>query len=120
MLLSAAFVLGSALLASAAPVKRAVTDNEVLVMSEWHRIRITLPSLDLLALSAFADVLEQLESQFYQQALAKFQPGDFISAGFSSAQIPVDQFRVIQGDEAAHSVALRVSTFNRQHLPFRY
>jgi len=55
----------------------------------------------------FADVLEQLESQFYTQAIAKFQESDFTAAGFTSASIPIEQFTVIQGDEIAHSVALQ-------------
>jgi len=55
----------------------------------------------------FADVLEQLESQFYSQALAKFQESDFTAAGFSSAQLAIEQFLVIQSDEATHSLVLR-------------
>ncbi|KAI0751274.1 ferritin-like domain-containing protein [Daedaleopsis nitida] len=54
----------------------------------------------------FADVLEQFESQFYQQALQKFQPSDFTAAGFVSAQVPTEQFTQIQADEAAHATAL--------------
>jgi len=56
-------------------------------------------------------VLEQLESQFYQEALAKFVEQDFIAAGFSAAAIATEQFAIIQADEAAHSVALRVSVY---------
>ncbi|KAF8338946.1 uncharacterized protein EI90DRAFT_3118017 [Cantharellus anzutake] len=59
----------------------------------------------LLALQ-FAHVLEQLETAFYQQALAKFQPSDFTNAGFNSADIPVQQFMTIRGDEASHTTAL--------------
>jgi len=55
----------------------------------------------------FADVLEQLESQFYAEALAKFKESDFTAAGFSSAQLAIEQFVSIQSDEATHSVALR-------------
>lgn len=55
----------------------------------------------------FADVLEQLESAFYTQALAKFQEADFVDAGFTSAAIPAEIFTIIQQDEAAHSVALQ-------------
>lgn len=55
----------------------------------------------------FADVLEQLESQFYSQALAKFQDSDFTSAGFASSQVPIEQFKKIQADEATHSVVLQ-------------
>ena len=56
----------------------------------------------------FADVLEQLESTFYQQALAKFQDSDFAAAGFSSSQLPIEQFTSIQADEAIHSSTLQV------------
>jgi hypothetical protein len=55
----------------------------------------------------FADVLEQLETQFYTQALAKFKDADFIAAGFSSSSIPLEQFNVIQSDEQTHSNALQ-------------
>ncbi|KAG2014059.1 hypothetical protein CC2G_010907 [Coprinopsis cinerea AmutBmut pab1-1] len=57
----------------------------------------------------FADVLEQLESAFYEQAIAKFQEADFIAAGFPSASIPVEQFLNIQKDEATHSVVLQAA-----------
>jgi hypothetical protein len=55
----------------------------------------------------FADVLEQLESNFYQQALAKFKDADFQAAGFSSSQIPIEQFKSIASDEAAHSTVIQ-------------
>ncbi|EPQ59667.1 hypothetical protein GLOTRDRAFT_71293 [Gloeophyllum trabeum ATCC 11539] len=61
---------------------------------------------DLLVLK-FADVLEQLESQFYTQALSKFQESDFNAAGFSAAQVPIQQFSVIAGDEKTHSTVLQ-------------
>ncbi|GLB33247.1 putative ferritin-like domain containing protein [Lyophyllum shimeji] len=57
----------------------------------------------------FADVLEQLESTFYQQAIAKFKDTDFTSAGFPSSQIPIEQFTSIQADEASHSSALQAA-----------
>lgn len=57
----------------------------------------------------FADVLEQLESQFYAEALAKFKESDFIDAKFSSTQLPIEQFLSIQGDEKTHSVVLQAA-----------
>jgi hypothetical protein len=57
----------------------------------------------------FADVLEQLETQFYQQAIAKFQDSDFIDAGFPDTQIPVEQFVQILDDESTHSVVLQAA-----------
>lgn len=56
----------------------------------------------------FADVLEQLESEFYKQALAKFKDSDFATAGFSSSQVAIEQFTVIQEDESTHSTVLQV------------
>ncbi|KII95999.1 hypothetical protein PLICRDRAFT_48922 [Plicaturopsis crispa FD-325 SS-3] len=60
---------------------------------------------DLVVLK-FANVLEQLETTFYSQALSKFVETDFVSAGFSSAQIPIQQFTVIQSDESTHTSVL--------------
>ncbi|PPQ82159.1 hypothetical protein CVT25_015137 [Psilocybe cyanescens] len=57
----------------------------------------------------FADVLEQLESSFYSQALSKFQGSDFQSAGFTSSQIAIEQFKSIQADEATHSTVLQAA-----------
>jgi len=64
------------------------------------------PATNLLVLK-FADVLEQLESKFYAEALAKFKESDFLTAGFTNAQLAIEQFLSIQTDEATHSVALR-------------
>lgn len=63
-------------------------------------------NLDLTVLK-FADVLEQFESGFYSAALAKFTDSDFTSAGFVSSDIPIQQFKVIQVDEATHSTVLQ-------------
>ncbi|KAG6897686.1 hypothetical protein C0992_012435, partial [Termitomyces sp. T32_za158] len=57
----------------------------------------------------FADVLEQLENSFYSQAISKFQDSDFTTAGFSSSQIPIEQFKNIQSDEASHSQTLQAA-----------
>ncbi|TEB29521.1 hypothetical protein FA13DRAFT_1755562 [Coprinellus micaceus] len=57
----------------------------------------------------FADVLEQLESAFYAQALSKFQEADFIAAGFADPKIPAEQFITIQNDESTHSVVLQAA-----------
>ncbi|KAF8907222.1 ferritin-like domain-containing protein [Mucidula mucida] len=57
----------------------------------------------------FADVLEQLEASFYSTALSKFQDSDFTAAGFTSALIPAELFKVIQSDEQAHSDALQAA-----------
>ncbi|KAL1747734.1 ferritin-like domain-containing protein [Schizophyllum fasciatum] len=57
----------------------------------------------------FADVLEQLESTFYSQALSKFKDADFTGAGFASSMVPIQQFASIQRDEATHSAQLQAA-----------
>jgi Ferritin-like domain len=52
--------------------------------------------------------LEQLETQFYSEALAKFQMTDFVAAGFQNAQVPMQQLTQIGSDEATHASALQV------------
>ena len=54
-------------------------------------------------------MLEQLETEFYAQALKKFQPGDFTGAGFNDAQLVADQLVIIAGDEATHTTVLEVA-----------
>lgn len=58
----------------------------------------------------FADVLEQLESQFYAEALLAFKESDFTAAGFSNPQIAIEQFLSIQKDEETHARTLEVGT----------
>ncbi|KAJ7696923.1 ferritin-like domain-containing protein [Mycena rosella] len=87
------------LLASALPVKsRAASANVALVFQ-------------------FANVLEQLENQFYQQALAKFQDSDFQAAGFSSSLIATQVFGAIQSDEAAHQNFIQESLSDNGATP---
>ncbi|KAG8700512.1 hypothetical protein FRC08_004656 [Ceratobasidium sp. 394] len=83
------FVLSTPLLALAAPMKypRAASANDITVLK-------------------FANVLEQLETEFYKQALAKFKESDFTSAGFVAASVPVEQFNQIAVDEATHTSTL--------------
>ncbi|THG99559.1 hypothetical protein EW026_g2809 [Hermanssonia centrifuga] len=89
MRFSATFIaLAAPFLCSALPVKRAANPTDLLVLK-------------------FADVLEQLETQFYTQALAKFQASDFTAAGFSDVQVPIQQFQAIQSDEATHDSILQ-------------
>jgi len=70
----------------------------------WRRAAIT----DVIVIT-FADVLEQLESTFYSQALQKFQASDFQQAGFSNPQIPAQQFTQIGKDESTHSTVLQAA-----------
>jgi len=69
-------------------------------------VRRAAAASDILVLK-FADVLEQLEGQFYKTALDKFKDADFVTAGFPSSQMPIEQFQVIQADEASHSTVLQ-------------
>ncbi|KAG1753171.1 ferritin-like domain-containing protein [Suillus lakei] len=57
----------------------------------------------------FANVLEQLESTFYAQALQKFNQSDFTAAGFASAQVPLQQFQAIAQDESTHATTLQLA-----------
>ncbi|KAJ6543860.1 ferritin-like domain-containing protein [Mycena capillaripes] len=55
----------------------------------------------------FANVLEQLETEFYKQGIAKFQDSDFQAAGFSSSLIATQTLTTIQSDEATHTTVLQ-------------
>jgi len=69
-------------------------------------LRQNVATSDILVLK-FADVLEQLEGQFYKGALDKFKDADFVAAGFPSSQVPIQQLLDIQSDEATHSTVLQ-------------
>ncbi|KAJ7179560.1 ferritin-like domain-containing protein [Mycena filopes] len=84
-----AAALASPLIVSAAPVRsRAASAADALVFQ-------------------FANVLEQLETSFYQQGIAKFQDSDFQAAGFSSSLIATQTLTTIQQDEATHTTFLQ-------------
>jgi hypothetical protein len=70
----------------------------------------------------FANVLEGLESNFYAQALGKFQPSDFTNAGFASSSIPIQQFTNIASDEAIHFGTLQavLTDFGQQPINCSY
>jgi hypothetical protein len=89
MRFSSAFIALSApfLFASAAPAYRRANPTDLLVLK-------------------FAHVLEQLETQFYNDALKKFKAPDFLAAGFSTAEVPIEQFKQIVTHEQAHIDAL--------------
>ncbi|KAJ7667566.1 ferritin-like domain-containing protein [Mycena polygramma] len=55
----------------------------------------------------FANVLEQLETEFYKQGIAKFQDSDFQAAGFSSSLIATQTLTNIQLDEATHTTVIQ-------------
>jgi len=66
----------------------------------------------------FADLLEQLEANFYQQALSQFQPSDFTNAGFTSSSIPIQELTAIGSDEATHvsTIGAALTAFGLQPL----
>lgn len=94
-------------LASALPFKRAAA-GDLTVLSEYHMTYIIYNVFMLLTSTEFADALEQLESNFYSQALKKFTMSDFQSAGFSAPASAIQQLTAIGGDEATHSSVLQV------------
>lgn len=57
----------------------------------------------------FADVLEQLESQFYAAGLKKFSDSDFTAAGFTASALAIQQLTNIQSDEATHATVLEAA-----------
>ncbi|KAJ7087282.1 ferritin-like domain-containing protein [Mycena belliarum] len=81
--------LAAPLLVSARPVRtRAASANDALVFQ-------------------FANVLEQLETEFYAQGIAKFKDADFTAAGFSSSLIASQTLATIQFDEATHTTVIQ-------------
>ncbi|KAI0035640.1 ferritin-like domain-containing protein, partial [Vararia minispora EC-137] len=69
------------------------------------------------AMVEFANVLEQLETTFYSQALSKFQPSDFTTAGFSSAQVVIQQITAIGIDEATHTTIIQEELLSLAQTP---
>lgn len=61
---------------------------------------------DILVLT-FADVLEQLEKEFYRQGIEKFTEADFVAAGFTNPQAVIQTLQTIQESEATHSTVLQ-------------
>lgn len=59
----------------------------------------------------FAGVLEQLESQFYSQALQTFSDEDFLDAGFSSASLPTQIIQYVT--ESSYNYLISKYHFSR-------
>jgi hypothetical protein len=57
----------------------------------------------------FADVLNQLEMTFYQEAMKKFTASDLQAAGFASGQAVTEQMNQILSDEQEHIKTLQKS-----------
>jgi hypothetical protein len=83
-------VLASSLLVTARPVRTRDAATNALVFQ-------------------FANVLNQLESSFYQQAIQKFQDTDFSAAGFTSSQMVTQILPQIKLDEDTHITALQAA-----------
>jgi hypothetical protein len=89
MRFSSLFVAAAApFLVVAAPVK-------------WTRSQAAQTDANIIVLQ-FAELLEQLETEFYTQALSKFVAADFTTAGISVPEIAIQNFQSIQSHEAAH------------------
>lgn len=54
----------------------------------------------------YLNVVEQLKSEFYRQALAKFHDQDFTNAGYSSTAVPKQILKDILADEQQHTSLL--------------
>jgi hypothetical protein len=85
--LSLATVLFAPLAVSAVPLKRATDPGTMTVLT-------------------FANVLENLETEFYKQGLSKFQSSDYGNAGFASPDGAIEEITIIQSDESTHATAL--------------
>ncbi len=75
----------------------AVLRNILHIFKPWNNLSHIYPLLE------FAELLEELETNFYTQALQKLRAQDFVDAGFSVAQIALDNVNGIMGNEAAHA-----------------
>lgn len=96
--LASVLLLSAPLLARSAPMKRQVNPTDLLVLN-------------------FANVLEQLETEFYTQALSTFSDEDFVAAGYIDAQLPEQQFQVMQSDEQTHATTLQNELLNLGTTP---
>ena len=102
-----AAALVAPLLVSAAPTKhKRASDVDITVLSAYHPYQEHLHLLIPLCFSyiEFAEILEQLETEFYKQALAKFVPKDFTDAGITLPEIAIQGFQSIFAHEGAHTL----------------
>jgi hypothetical protein len=95
------------LIVSAAPWKRALSSADLQILSKWCEGRV-IRSGPKPCVIEFAELLEQVESQFYTEALAKFHTSNFQEAGFTLGDLPMQQITLIMNDEATHATALGV------------
>ncbi|KAJ6486350.1 ferritin-like domain-containing protein [Mycena vulgaris] len=65
----------------------------------------------------FANILYQLEAEFYTQAIAKFTDSDFAAAGFSSSMIATQQLTNILANEKDHITLIRKTLSEARATP---
>ncbi|KAL7416859.1 ferritin-like domain-containing protein [Mrakia frigida] len=91
--------------------------SSVVAAPLWSREQLERRQAASAIVLQFAYTLEQLESQFYIQALAKFTPEQYTSAGFVSSALVAEQLGVVSKDEAAHVTALEAAIVNVGQFP---
>jgi hypothetical protein len=62
--------------------------------------------------------LENLETEYYKEALAKFKAADFSNVGFVSGDGAVQEVATIQFDESTHATTLQVCICYSSALTF--
>ncbi|KAJ6533925.1 ferritin-like domain-containing protein [Mycena vulgaris] len=65
----------------------------------------------------FANILNQLEAEFYTQAITKFTDSDFGAAGFSSSMIATQQLTNILANEKDHITLIRKTLSEARATP---
>ena len=88
------------------PLRRGAAADIQVLGTLW--ILVAKRVADRVAILAFANVFEQLESAFYAQALKQFNASSFEAAGFASSQIPIQQIQTIANDDNIHAITLQV------------
>jgi hypothetical protein len=120
MRISTLYFSAAALLAplavSAAPLQRSIDSSSLEVLREFSlcALRSTRGTFDerccFSLYKEFAFVLENFETQFYQQGLSQFQASDYASAGFSgsSSEVVIEEITIIESDESEHVTVIEV------------
>lgn len=88
---SSLFYAAVPLLVLAAPLRRTASGGDALIASAYNSFLCSQRLLSIVP--DFAITLENLETDFYMQAIAKFTESDIQAAGYTSAQVPLEQFK---------------------------
>lgn len=101
----AAALLAPSLVSAAPTLRKRASDNDKTVLSayQWHQKLVYLLIQLVFFYVEFAEVLEQLETEFYNQALNKFKDQDFKDAGISIPNVAIQNFQAIAAHEKAHT-----------------